>query len=351
MVVLRPQINPGLNSYWDPWYLPGNSPNALAFLHTRLAQLTPYLAIAGRSGAGTDLVATGVAALGVAALARMGRLALAGLLPATLAVAVVASAVRVYPFGDERISTFWLVMVPVLMAIGVAAVIHVVAFGEIAPGPTRSPGRARARWAAALAATALAVTALSVANSRWVDVRSIAINPQNPYDQIVYVEKHFRRGDVILVNEEATYAFAYYYKTPPQAYTATTVTANGFSPAYPNEPWIIALTNRDQATIADGVAQAVDVLAAQQPAHRGRIWVITDHLTTVELASWDNALAGGRLITIRFRRFQARVPESLLLFRPAVHAAAPAALWGSSADRWQRMLSLATPWPAAVGTA
>jgi hypothetical protein len=343
VVVLRPQINLGLANYWRPWYLPGNKPNALLFLQAQLARVAPYLAVAGRSGIGVGLFVGAMAALGVVALARMGRYALAALLPATLAVSIVASAARLYPFGDERTSTFWLVMVPVLMAIGVAAVIHAVSSGRMTPGTTRSPGGARARWAAALAATAVAVTALATVNARWISVREIAINPENPYDQITYVEAHFRPGDVILVNEEATYAFAYYYKTPPGSYPATTVTANGFFPAYPDDPRIIALTNRDQPTIANAVARAVDMIAAERPGHRGRIWAIRDHLSLEETAYWRYALAGGTATTIRFPRFQGHSPEALLLYRPAIRAAAPVALWGASVAQWQQMLSIAAP--------
>ena len=116
--VLRPRITPSLAYYWRPRYLPGNEPNALSFLHVQLQQLTPYLAISGRFGIGVDLIVGVLAALGFAALAWMGRFALAGLLPVTLAVTIVASAARIYPFGDQRTSTFWLVMVPVLIAIG-----------------------------------------------------------------------------------------------------------------------------------------------------------------------------------------------------------------------------------------
>ena len=345
MVVLRPRINSTLADYWRPRYLPGNEASALSFLHVQLAQLTPYLAIAGRFGGGIDLIVGALAAVGVAALAFMGRFALAALLPVTLAVTIVASAASVYPFGDERTSTFWLVMVPVLMAIGVAAVIHAVSFGAktsaAAPDPATQRGRrGRARWTAAVAATVIAVAALATVNARWIDVRSVAINTENPDSQISYVEAHFRAGDVILVNEEAAYAFAYYYKTPPGSYPSTTVSATGFFPAYPNAPWVIALTNRDQPAISDAVEQAADMIAAEPAGHRGRIWIIRDHVARGEATFWLNALTGGRETTIKFPRQGDGVrPEPLLLYRPAIHAGTPAPLLGASAGPWQQMLS------------
>ena len=139
-----------------------------------------------------------------------------------------ASAARIYPFGDERTSTFWLVMVPVLMAIAVAAGIWVVT--------ASMPGN-WARWAAAAAFTAAALAVWVPAKAPQVQAK--ALNPQNPLAQIHYVEAHFRPGDVILVNSEASFAFAYYYQKPTDDYQAVTSAANGFVPQYPGIPWKI----------------------------------------------------------------------------------------------------------------
>jgi hypothetical protein len=124
------------------------------------------------------------------------------------------------------------------------------------------------------------------------------------------------------------------------------VSANGFFPAYPNAPWIIPLTNRDQPTITDAAEHAVDMIAAEPPGHRGRIWVVWDHYSTAEAQRWENALAGGTLTTITFPWHGGQPPEPILVCQPAIHAAAPAALWGASAGQWQGMLSLSTPSPA-----
>jgi hypothetical protein len=326
VVVLKPRMNPGLAYYWRPRYLPGSESSALGFLRVQFDQLTPYLAFTKHYGPGTGVVVAALAVLGVAALVALGRVAMAALLPVTLMIAIAASAASVYPFGDQRTSTYWLVMVPVLMAIGVAAVIHGAA------------GRLRtwARWTATLGATAAVLACYALVNSTWVSVPAVAVNPQNPYAQIAYVAAHFRPGDVILVNEEGSYPFAYYYPTPPSAYAPVTTTATGFIPAYPATPWIITLTDRNQRAISEGVAQAVDMIAAEPPGHRGRIWVIRDHYSSVEAQLWGYAMAGGTLTTISFPRRQ----EPLLVYRPAIHAPAPASLWGTSASRWQQMLSL-----------
>ncbi|HTU76174.1 MAG TPA: hypothetical protein VMG38_21865 [Trebonia sp.] len=334
-LVLKPRINPALAYYWRPNYLPGNEHGALSFLRVELHGLLGYLAFVHQAGAGSVTVVAVLALWGAVALAMAGRLALAALLPVTLIAVIVASAARIYPFGDERTSTFWLVMVPVLMAIGIAAVIGW-ATGRI-PRSGRVPG-----WlggAAALAATAVLLGAWGQANSAWIGRPAATINTQNPYAQVSYVEAHWRPGDVILVNEEASYGFAFYYRTPASAYPAVANSANGFVPQYPSTPWIIVATDRDAPSITSVVAEAEDLIAAEPAGHRGRIWVIRDHVAREEAGFWHNALAGSGLITIRMAKLNGRLQEPLLLVKPTLHTAS-SALPGSTGNRWQPMLSV-----------
>jgi hypothetical protein len=335
LVVLKPRINGQLAYYWRPNYLPGNESNALSFLHVELHDLAPYLAFVHHAGTVALLLVALLALGGIATLALGGRLALAALLPVTVALVIVASAAKIYPFGDERTSTFWLVMVPVLMAIGIAAVIAW-ATGRIARG---SRARGWLGWAVALTATAVVLGTWALVNKDWINQPAVAINVQNPYAQITYVEAHWRPGDVIVVNEEASYAFAYYYKIPASAYPAVTNAANGFIPTYPNTPWILVATNRDSPTITDVVQHAEDLIAAEPAAHRGRIWIIRDHVATEEAEFWQYALAGSHLTTITMGRFNGRPQEPLLVVRPTLHLAT-SSLPGSASDPWQPMLSV-----------
>ncbi len=258
VLVLKPRINGSLAYYWRPNYLPGNESSALSFLRLEFHGLAPYLAFVHRGGTGVLLGVALLALGGVIALAVGGRLALAALLPVTVAVVIAASAAKVYPFGDERTSTFWLVMVPVVMAIGVAVAISWTTDHLL--GANRLLG-----WVAALTATAVVLAAWAQANKSWIDSPAPAINAQNPYAQIRYVEAHWRPGDVILVNEEASYAFAYYYKTPPSAYPAVANSANGFIPQYSATPWIVVATNRTAPAITDAVQHAENLIAADPP--------------------------------------------------------------------------------------
>jgi len=336
LVFVAPRINGQLAYYWRPNYLPGNESNPLSFLGVQFRSLIPDLAFVHHAGTGTVAIVALLTVGGVVALGLLGRLALAALLPATVVVVLVASAARIYPFGDERTSTFWLVMVPVVMVIGIAALISWLT--------SRIPHGGRVPrwlgWEVALVASVVLLTGWAQVNQQWINRPAIGVNRQNPSAQISYVEAHWRPGDVILVNEEASYAFAYYYKTPASAYPQVSNSANGFIPEYPGTPWIIVLTNRDAPTINGGVQQAVNLIAAEPAAHRGRIWIIRDHVGMDEAKFWQDALAGGRLATIKMPRFDGWPQESLLVLRPLLHQPAPSSLWKSATSRWQPLLSV-----------
>jgi hypothetical protein len=303
LVVLRPRITPGLAYYWKPKYLPGSQPNALDFLRVQFHDLSPVLGLFSTRPAAA-VTSLALAAGGVFALARLRRPALAAMLPLTIALVIAASAASAYPFGDQRTSTFWLVMVPVLMAIAIAAVIH---------AATRQWGR-WPRWMAALAATAVALAGWVTANGGY--ARSQAINPENPYAQVMFVQAHARQGDVILVNVEASFGFAYYYKAPPGAYPAVSTIATEFVPQYPGKPRIIIATGRDKRAVAYAGLLAGAAIAAEPPGHRGRIWLITDHLGSAERSLWQQDLPAGKVTTLALSH-EPHASEPLIVDQPS----------------------------------
>jgi hypothetical protein len=336
-VVIKPSINSQLAYIWFPHYLPGSQKNALSFLLAQFRGLAPYLGFPGYAG---KLATVVLVAGGVMALALLRRYALAALLPVTLLLVITASWMRIYPFGDERTSTFWLVMVPVLMAIAAAAAIHALTrlvprTGVVPPDKGRHDNGPRpwARWAAAGVLTAAVLAVWLPANAS--SIRALPLNPQNPVAQIRYVEAHFRPGDVILVNSEASYAFAYYYKMPTDDYPSVAVAANGFVPQYPGDPWIIIATDRDQYDIDNAVARANDMIAAESPSHRGRVWIITDHVGWEEALFWREALTGGTVTTHSFGPLNDRPQEPLTVYEPF-----PTTRWGASAGQREKTWSL-----------
>jgi len=293
--LIHPQVTPRLVAYWDPFYMPTTSASAAAsFLHLQLHQLAPYM--------GFPLPADVLLALaGIAALAWLRRPALAALFPVTLVIVIAASAAREYPFGDVRTSTFWLVTVPLLMAVAVAAAAH-------AAAAARRASRDRAaRWAR-LVPLVVAVLALAV----WVPatdsyIRSHDIPNEDVRSEVIYLDSHFRRGDVIIVSYASSYAFAYYYSATPSFPAGDG--PNGHIVAYPKLPWMVVLPQRYPADLIHGLAEARAKIAAEPAGARGRIWIIRSHQTRTEIRTWRHLLSGLPVQVIKVG------PDPILLYR------------------------------------
>jgi hypothetical protein len=286
-LLIRPQVTNNLTAYWAHYYVPRSASAAVSYVGLRLHHLAPYL---GFRFLVIDLV---LALAGIAALIWLRRFALAAMLPVTLAVVIAASTAGKYPFGDIRTSTFWLVTVPLLMAVAVAAA---------------------ARWAAVITRRApLVITAAALAV--WVlacgpYIRSHDIPNENVRSQVAYLDAHFRRGDVVIVSYAASFGFAYYYPVANPSFRADPAAAVGHVPAYPGVPWIVVMTNRRAVDVVNALAVARAKIAAEHGGARGRIWIVRSHLGRTEIHAWHRELAGGRVTTIRGG------PEPILLYIP-----------------------------------
>jgi hypothetical protein len=285
LTLMRPEMSPKLVAYWDGFYAPtGSGAQAFHFVYRQLVALAPY---AGFRSLTVDAV--GVLA-GIIALIWLRRVALAAMFPITLAIVIVASAARKYPFGDLRTATFWLVMVPVLMAIAVSAA------GRLA-------ARIDRRTPLLVGAAGLAI---------WVPatnayIRSHTIPNEDVHSQVEYLDSHFRHGDVVLVSYAASYAFAYYYSPTPSFPVGNG--PNGHVVAYPTLPWMVVLPQRQPANLIDGLAEARAKIAAEPAGARGRIWIIRSHQTPIEVQTWNRLLAGQPVQVIRVG------PDPILLYR------------------------------------
>jgi hypothetical protein len=284
-VLIRPQVTRNLVAYWAPFYAPTRSPAAtFSFVGHHLRQLAPYMGFP----LAVDVV--GVLA-GIAALVWLRRFALAALLPIMLVIVIAASAARKYPFGDPRTSTFWLVVVPVLMAVAVAV------GGRLAARIDR-----RAPLVVAVAALAVWVPATDAY------IRSHPIPNENVHAEISYLDAHFRPGDVVIVSYGASFGFAYYYSAQPSFPVGQG--PNGHVVAYPRLPWTVVMTARQAVDITRALAAARAKIAAEPTGARGRIWIVRSHQTRTEVRAWHRDLAGTRVRTIRVG------PEPILLLEP-----------------------------------
>jgi hypothetical protein len=288
-LVLRPEITPKVVAYWASFYVPTRSASgAVSFIMLGWHDLAAYM------GFPSLIVDTVLALAGIAALIWLRRYALAAMLPVTLALVIVASAARKYPFGDPRTSTFWLVAVPVLMAVAVAAA------GKLgAKIDRRVP----------LLVTAAALAVWVPATNAY--IRSHSIPVEDVHSEVTYLDAHFRHGDVVIVSYGASYGFAYYYPLANPSFPADPVGPNRHIPAYPGVPWIIVMRNRRAVDVAAALAEAKAKIAAEGGRVSGRIWIIRSHQTTTEIRAWRRDLAGDRVRAIHVG------PDPILLYTPS----------------------------------
>jgi hypothetical protein len=266
-------------------YLPTNPAAAVHFVARQLRPLVAYMGF-------HDLIIDVVLVLaGIAALIWLRRYALAAMFPIMLVLVLVASAAHKYPFGNPRTSTFWLVAIPVLMAVAVAAAGHLA-------------GHIDRRAPLLVAALALAV---------WVpatniDIRAHSIPNEDVLSQITYLEAHFRPRDVVIVSYGASFGFAYYYPATP-SFPVDTATPDGYGVAYPQLPWIVVMAQGNPVDVTNALAAAKNKIAAEPASARGRIWIIRSHQTSLQVSTWRTELAGAPVETIRVG------PEPILLYR------------------------------------
>jgi hypothetical protein len=114
-------------------------------------------------------------------------------------------------------------------------------------------------------------------------------------DQASYVAAHARPGDVILVNMNSSWGFAYYWPHGQPARRATTVVRQGYLAYFPAQPRIVVAPNRDPAGVRTGLA---DALARVRPGSCATIWLVRSHVIPSEQAAWTAALKAAKLTPV-----------------------------------------------------
>ena len=273
-------VVPGLTSYWEAYYVPlrHGLGASLRFLRENLATLHSFI------GLGPTWLIALFAALGLVVLVRVARpavaLAIALLGPEMIAV----SGLKKYPLLDERTSTFLLVIGVALAAIGIAGLCDLIASGTV---------RRAGRWAASrsprsLAAMTVAVVAVGafIVGSRH-DIRSHDLPAEDVRTQAAYVYEHRTPDDVVLVNLNSNWGFAYYWAAGTPAQSASTAVLQKYIAVFPDQPQLVIARNRDTL----GVQAALDQALSLARSHSGaRVWVVRTHVTAIEAAAWSAAL-------------------------------------------------------------
>jgi hypothetical protein len=263
---------PGLTTYWSNFYLPvGKGSHAdIKFVTSHFSAIGVYF------GLGPAWLALPLVLAGLVTIFRLGR-------PATAFTAVVlwpemlaVSAAQKYPFLDLRTSTFLFAVTAAVAAIGVAGACSLL--------------RPRLRGTLAAGLAVLAVAAFVVQAQPY--VRSHLIPGDDVRDQARYVAAHMARGDVVLVNLNSNWGFAYYWPAGVPARRADAAVLQGYEAYFPDQPDIVVARNRDAAGVDAALSQAL----AQRSAC-GRIWLVRTHVIAAERRAWIAALGQQKLTT------------------------------------------------------
>jgi len=256
---------PGLTAYWSSYYLPvGKGLHAdLSFVHAHLSAVIAYF------GLGPVWLALPLVLAGLVTIFRLGRPATALAAVALWPEMLVVSAAKKYPFLDLRTSTFLIAVTVTVAAIGVAGVCSLL--------------RPWFRGTLAAGLAALAVAGFVIGAQTY--VRSHDIPNEDVRGQARYVAAHAARGDVIVVNLNSNWGFAYYWPTGVPGRRADPAVLQGYEAYFPDQPDIVVARTRDSAGVDAALSQAV----ARQHAC-GRIWLVRTHVTAAEQLAWITAL-------------------------------------------------------------
>ena len=282
-------VVPGLTTYWQDFYLPlSRGLHASASFVTAQFERTHAF-----FGLGPAWLAIPLVVAGLVTIFRLGRpataVAIAVLWPEMLAL----SALKKYPFLDLRTSTFLLAVTVVVAAIGVAGVASLLA-GWLRAG---LPGRA-GQVAAGLAGggvIAAAVAGFAVGAQPY--ARSHQIPVEDVRDQARYVAAHAGPADVIVVNLNSNWGFAYYWRRGQPGRRPDNAVLQRYEAYFPGQPRIVVARSRDRAGVDAALTRA---LALARPGSCARIWLVRAHLNPAERAAWGDALRQDQLF--RFSR-------------------------------------------------
>jgi hypothetical protein len=244
-------------------------------LHACLEFITSsFTAVHNIFGLGPAWLAVPLFIAGIITVFWLGRpataITLAVLFPEMLAI----SAVHKYPFLDLRTSTFLFAITAVVAAIGVVGL-------SVALRPLLK------RWTAVAVAvvSVVAITGFAFNNASYVRMHSIP--PEDEKAQTLYVAGHARPDDVILVNLNSNWGFAYYWTHGQPARRKDPYVAQDYEAYFPNQPRIVVAFNRNDTAVAAALSQAV---AQSRQRSCSPIWLIRTHVSGTENAAWSAAL-------------------------------------------------------------
>jgi hypothetical protein len=202
-------------------------------------------------------------------------IALAALYPEMMAI----SAVHKYPFLDLRSSTFLFAITAATAAIGVV-------------GVCAALRRWLKEWTAipVIVASVVAVAAFAVGAAPYARIHSIPNEDERA--QTLYVAAHARPSDVILVNLNSNWGFAYYWPVGQPARRTDPNAVQDYEAYFPDQPRIVVAFSRVNSGVAAALSQAV---RESRQRSCSPIWLIRTHVNSTEAAAWRASLQNERL--------------------------------------------------------
>jgi len=271
------------SAYWPHFYLP-----AAQGLHASAAFVIRHFhEVRAYFGLGPWWLAVPLVIAGLVTITRLGRPATAIAVAGLWLEMLVLSALRKYPFLNLRTSTFLFAVTVVVAAIGLVGVCSLLR-------------RWLPNWAVAGLA-ALAVAAFAVNAQPY--LRSHTIANEDVRDQALYVAAHAAPGDMIVVNLNSNWGFAYYWPTGRPARRADLAVKQEYEAYFPGQPRIIVARDRDPAAINAALSQAL----ARARHTCARVWLIRTHMNPSEQAAWAAALSRQGQSSTRVGRYGLRV--------------------------------------------
>jgi hypothetical protein len=269
-VAIAPNINPKLKTYWDAFYLSGSPLHMLHEGWLRLSHMSTMLAMPA-------FVFVALFALGIGVLVRLRAVALAVAVPFLWFEMAAAARASKYPFLDLRTSHFLLMSSYVVIAIGVAGVVLMLA-------AVRVPNIAPASKAVAAIVGGVAIAAFLGGSARYVG--DLHIPAENVRAETLAVARTWRPGDVIVISQPSNFGFSYYWPGGHVVFRSSDA-AQGFRAEVTNVP-VIYTRGRTY----------VDVLAALRAGkhtwrERGatsRLFIVRTHLSPGEAHAWATAI-------------------------------------------------------------
>lgn len=266
-------VVPGLTAFWQAYYVPLGRGVRPTVDYLRGQWDGNHLLL----GLGQAWVALPLLLAGVLGVMRLGRPATAATLVVILPEMIVLSALKKYPFLDQRTGTFLFAIAIVVAAIGVATICA-----------------GLRRWLTLAGATALALAAAVLfAVHVGPFVRTQQLPVEDMPTQVAYVLAHRAADDVVLLNTSSNWGFAYYWPVGAPGTAPSSAVLQGYLAEFPHQRIVVAASGAEMAIYA--ALEQAEQGARDRPG--ARVWLIRTHIGPREALAWQQALARAGLRT------------------------------------------------------